>query len=136
MDWTNFIFGLSVGVLVGALLKSLLDYILAKKKELRHKCREATIAIVDILVEWIHCSYTKEFSNEDRWRMQKTYWKNILFLDKKLLDLLHGALAYKQDAVDSQELIVQARKILLKLKKPDINANQLISWHPNIKKNI
>jgi len=136
MDWKNFIFGLG-GLIIGILLGRFLDYIssiLADERKLKHKRREASIVIVDILVEWIRCSYTKNFSNEDRWRLQKTYWKNILVLDKELLDLLHGALAHKQDAVGSQELIVQARKILLELKEPDINANQLISWLPNIKK--
>jgi len=75
-----------------------------------------------------------KFSNEDRWRLQKTYWKNILLLDKKLVDLLRRALAYEPDAPGSKELIVQARKVLLRLSEPDISADQLITWFPDNEK--
>jgi len=133
MNGSNFIFGLGIGVL----LKTCLDYILsilAEKRELQHKRREASTAIADILSEWIRSAYMGKFSNEDRWQLQKIYWKNIMLLDKKLVGLLGRALAKEPDAPSSNELIMQARKILLKLSKPDISAGQLITWFPNNEK--
>ena len=133
MDSSNFIFGLGVGVL----LKTCLDYILsilAEKRELQHKRREASTAIVDILSEWIRSAYMGKFSNEDRWRLQKIYWKNILLLDKKLVGLLGRALAKEPDAPSSNELNVQARKVLLKLSEPDIRADKLNTWFPDNEK--
>ena len=137
MEWINFIFGLVVGVL----LKSWLGYRfsikgakLAEKRELKRKRREASTAIVDILVEWTRSTYVGKFSNEDRWRLQKIYWKNILLLDKKLVGLLGRALAKEPDAPSSNELIVQARKVLLKLSEPDIRADKLNTWFPDNEK--
>ena len=137
MDWINFIFGLGVGVL----LKTWLDHRLsikraklAEERELQHKRREASTAIVDILVEWTRSTYMGKFSNKDRWQMQTTYWKNILWLDKELLDLLLPALAHEPGASGSHELIVQARKVLLGLSEPDISAAQLNTWLPDSEK--
>jgi len=141
MDWTAFVSAL-VGAgfgstLVGVLLKTWLDHRLsierarlAKERELQFKRREASTAVADILAEWTRPTYTGEFSNEDRWRLQTTYWKNILWLDKELLDLLLPALKNEPGAPGSHELIVQARKVLLGLSEPDISADQLNTWKP------
>ena len=69
-------------------------------------------------------------NNEDRWRLQTIYWKNILGLDKRLIDLLFSRLANDPYAVGTNEMIVQARKILLGLDKPDILAKELNNWLP------
>ncbi len=103
---------------------------IAEQRQLQEKRREKSAAIVDILAEWIRSSYSGEFSAEDRWTLQRTYWKNILWLDKELLDKLLPRLANLKDAPSTNEIIVQTRKILLKLKEPDISENQLNNWLP------
>ena len=69
-------------------------------------------------------------SNENRWLLQSSYWRNILLLDKELLVMLIERLANKRDSPDCREIIVQARKILLELPNQDINANELNNWPP------
>ena len=86
--------------------------------------------MVDILAEWVRDAYTGNPHNEYLWRVQTTYWKNILLLDKRLLDMLIPKLANVPDAPTAEEIIVQARKILLNLSEPDISANQLNRWWP------
>ena len=83
----------------------------------RQKRREASAAVVEILAEWSsHSSYLgREQTNEERWKLQITYWRNILLLDKALIGLLLPRLANAPNAADTNELIVQARKILLEL---------------------
>jgi len=145
MDWIAFIYclvGAGFGsTFVGVLLKIWLSHRfsierarLAEERKFQYKRRETSIAIADILAEWTRSTYMGKFSNEDRWRMQTTYWKNILWLDKELLDLLLPALAHEPGAPGSHELIVQARKVLLGLSEPDISAAQLNTWYPDIKK--
>ncbi len=141
MDWMPFISGfLGAGfgtTFVGYILKILLEHRLDierknlfEKRQFEQKRREASKAIVDILAEWIRPQYSGGSTNQDRWQLQKTYWENILLLDKDLFDLLSSRLAYTPDSVDTNELIVQARKILLDLKEPDISAKQLNIWNP------
>jgi hypothetical protein len=141
MDWTAFVSGLVgagfgstlVGVLLGIWLEHRLKIErdeLAEKRHLRRKQREASAAIAEILTEWTRSAYIEESSNENRWRLQTTYWKNILWLDKDLLDLLLPTLANAPGAVTTHELIVQARKVLLGLSEPDIKASQLNTWAP------
>lgn len=141
MDWTAFISGLigaSLGSsLVGILLKTWLDHRFTierteaqEERQLLQKRRESSGAVADILAEWVRSTYTGELSNEDRWRLQTTYWKNILWLDKKLLDVLLPALAHQPGAASVSEIVVQTRKVLLGLPTPDISANQLNNWVP------
>lgn len=68
--------------------------------------------------------------NEYRWQLQTIYWKNILLLDKELLDMLIPRLANAPTAPTADDIIVQARKILLNLQEPDIRADQLNHWLP------
>ena len=102
---------------------------LAEERLKQNKRREASAAVADILSEWIRSSYMGN-SNENRWLLQSSYWRNILLLDKELLVMLIERLANKKDSPDCREIIVQARKILLELPNQDINANELNNWPP------
>ena len=53
-----------------------------------------------------------------------------MLLDKELLDMLIPKLANVPDAPAAEDIIVQARKILLNLPEPDISADQLNHWWP------
>ena len=120
--------GSGIGALIGAplgiVLKSTVEHLLnihrdslAQKRLTRQKRRDETAAIVEILSEWVRPGYVgAEFNGEAKWKLQTTYWRNILLLDKKLLELLLPRLANTPDAVDTNELIVQARRVLLGLK--------------------
>jgi hypothetical protein len=141
MDFTAFISGLlgaSFGsTLVGILLKIWLDHrltiertIAQEERQKIQKRREASTAVADILAEWVRSSYIGELTDIDRWRLQTTYWKNILWLDKELLDILFPALAHKSGSASTNELVIQARRVLLGLSKPDITADQLNNWLP------
>ena len=141
MDWTSFLSGLlGAGfgsTLVGIILSSKLENRfkierkrLFDKMQFEQKRREASKAIVDILAEWIRPKYENGSSNKDRWQLQKTYWENILLLDKDLFDLLSSRLANEPDAVDTNELIVQVRRVLLDLDQPDISSDKLNTWKP------
>jgi len=141
MDWTTFLSAMggaaaSTGiftVLVGAWV----NHRLAKVREaerrastLREKQREESRAVAEILAEWVRPRYAGNYSNEDRWKMQATYWKNILALDKRLITLLFPLLANAQGNSGTNELIVQTRKLLLNLDEPDIQARDLNNWLP------
>ena len=135
MDWTHFATTLVVAgaALGGYWLAHRFAIKRAKFDEERlfeSRRREASAAVVDILTEWVRVAYIGESSNEDRWRLQTTYWKNILWLDKELLDSLLPRLANVEDAPSTNELIVQTRKYLLRLSEPDISADQLNNWVP------
>lgn len=141
MDWSAFLSGLIgasfASTLVGLLLKTWLDHRLTiertkaqEDRQILQKRREASAAVADILAEWVHSAYTGELSNEDRWRLQTVYWKNILWLDKELLDVLLPALAWKPGAANTNEIIIRTRKVLLGLKEPDLSADQLNNWLP------
>lgn len=135
MDWTHFATTLVVAgsALVGYWLGHRFSIKRAKfdeERQFESRRREASAAVVDILTEWVRVAYTGESSDEDRWRLQTTYWKNILWLDKELLDYLLPRLANVEDAPSTNELIVQTRKILLGLPAPDIRAEQLNNWLP------
>lgn len=97
---------------------------------LREKRREDSRAVAEILSEWVRSSYTGQFTNEDRWKLQTVYWKNILGLDRALIDVLFPRLANAPNAVSPEEVIVQARRILLGLDKADIPADGLNHWLP------
>jgi hypothetical protein len=56
-----------------------------------------------------------------------------MWLDKELLDALLPALAKKPGAASTNEIIIQTRKVLLGLSKPDIDADQLNNWMPQPK---
>jgi len=142
MNWSNLIsalIGAGFGTTaLGVLFKIYLDHRLSIDRELaaenrlfRQKQREASTAIAEILSAWVHTAYKGTTStNEDRWITQSTYWKNILLLDKELIDLLFPTLANKPGSAGSNELIVQARKVLLNLREPDIKASELNNWPP------
>ena len=142
MEWSNFIsavigafFGGGAG---GILLKIYLDHkltiereVLAEERLHRQKQREASVAVSEILAEWVRSTYAGgPMTNEQRWQMQATYWKNILLLDKRLIDQLFPLLAHAKNSVGTNEMIVQARKILLDLDEPDIKATDLNNWLP------
>lgn len=145
MDWKIF-FSSALGaisgggiivVAVGALIKLWLEnrleidrQRLTEERERAEKTREASIAVADILGQWVRPSYTHRYTNEERWQIQTTYWKHILRLDKNLVALLLPRLANAPGAVDVNEIIVEARRILLNLPARDLAPNQLNNWGP------
>jgi hypothetical protein len=146
MDWTAFLSALggsAVGTgILGVFLKSWLDYKLtvardaeARASDLREKRREESRAVAEILSEWIRSKYTGEFTNMDRWKLQTVYWRNILGLDHALIEVLFPRLANSPKAVSTNEVIIQARRILLGLDKPDVPAGGLNVWPPETKTN-
>ncbi len=118
------------GLVSSALFAGIIGIWIDHKLTERAKQREASASVVDILAEWIKSVYTKKFDNEYRWRIQTTYWKNILLLDKELLDVLIPRLANAPNAATAEEIIVLARKKLLNLPKSDISAQELNHWYP------
>lgn len=119
--------------IVGILLGKWLDqrFTLAREKESRaEKRREESRAVAEILSVWVRSSYMGKPTNEDLWKLQSVYWENILGLDGALLDVLCPRLANAPDAASTNEVVVQARRILLGLDKPDITAERLNTWPP------
>lgn len=144
MDWSAFLssfLGASFSsTIIGLLLKTWLDHRLTiertRAQEDRQKIskqREASAAVADILGEWVRTNYIDEPTDEDRWKLQITYWKNILLLDKELLDILRSALALEENSPSINEIIVRTRMVILGLKEPDLKANELNNWLPNKK---
>ena len=141
MDWGAFLAGL-VGAgcgstLVGILLKSWIDHRLAVERteltdrlQRQQKIRDASIAVADILGEWVYPTFVPPDNNEKRWRIQQAYWRGILGLDKVLLDILLPLLAQQPGNVGTNEMIVRARTALLGLEAPDLTAAQLNNWAP------
>ncbi len=142
MDYSNVVsaiigafFGSGAG---GILLKIYLDHRLtierdefAEKRLFLQKQREASSAVVEILGEWVRSNYAgTPLTNERRWQLQTVYWKNILLLDKRLIDLLFPLLANAPGTITTNEMIVQTRKVLLGLPEPDIKAADLNNWLP------
>ena len=141
MDWSSFLsalIGAGFGsTFVGIILKLWLNYRLNieqkklfDKMDFERKRRESSKAVVEILSEWIHSKYLNSSCDEGRWKLQKTYWENILLIDKELLELLSSRLANAPGAATVNEIIVEVRKILLELNKPDIDPKQLNLWLP------
>lgn len=121
------------GIGIGSVLSVLLSYHLNKRREEEIKKREAGIAVVDFLSEWVKSAYLSNHSNRAYWKLQSLYWKTILRLDRKLLDVLLPRLANTETAVGTNEIIVKCRQILLGLKKSDLKANELNNWLPRKK---
>jgi hypothetical protein len=145
MDWT--IFGVALGVAIitgsftisGFLLVHILNIREAKfvqETQSQQKRRDASVAVTEILAAWVHSTYKGNSSNETRWQLQTTYWKNILLLEKDLLELLMPVLANEPDSVGTNELIVQTRKVILGLPEADIRAEQLNNWPPIKNENL
>ena len=136
VDWSIFCSVILSVALNGSFLTLYLDHRLQIERdkrneslEHRQKIRDASAAVVNILAEWTRTTYMGEaFDGAAKWRLQTAYWRNILLLDKELLDLLRERLANHHAAVDTNEIIVQARRILLELKEPDISAKDLNVW--------
>lgn len=141
MDWGAFLSGL-VGAgfgstVVGVLLKTWLDHRLALERTVltdrlqrEQKVRDASIAVADILGEWVYSAYDPPMTDEKRWRLQKAYWRGILGLDRSLLAVLLPRLANDPSAVSTNEIILEARAALLGLEKPDLDAEELNNWLP------
>ena len=134
MNWLTAVpafVGAGVGsMLVGVLLKAWLDHklsVLSEQRQLQARRREASAAVAEILGAWVRSSYLGP-SNEDLWQLQVTYWRHVLWLDKEIVVLLAGLLSHKADAATPGEVIVKARKVLLGLSTPDIDAAALVSW--------
>jgi hypothetical protein len=126
--------------IAGIVLTAWLDHRLTQSRERQsrasaaaEKRREESRAVADILAEWVRGSYTGESTNEDRWRLQTVYWRNILGLDRALLDVVLPRLANAPDAVTTNQVIVEARRVLLGLEQPDIEAASLNNWLPQRK---
>jgi len=135
MDWATFVpslIGAGLGTtFAGALLASWLNrkyYEYTEKKEKEKRRREASVAVAELLGEWIKPAYMGPSSNEDVWRLQTKYWENVLRLDKDLVELLAAVFQNKLGGPGSKDAIVEARKVLHGYSKPDIKADQLIHW--------
>lgn len=142
MEWSSFISGV-IGAFFGGgaggvFLKIYLDHKLkierseiSEKRLQFQKQREASTAVAEILSSWVRPNYHQGLmTNEQRWEIQTTYWKNILLLDKRLINQLFPLLAHDKGAITTNEMIVQARKTLLDLEEPDIKADDLNNWSP------
>jgi len=105
---------------------------LAEERMIIQKRREACSAVADILGEWIKPNYRGSENNINRWRIQTTYWRNILSLDKDLVKLLLPRLANLPESADVNEIIVEARRIVLDLKEKDIKPSDLNNWPPEV----
>ncbi len=123
------ILAILIGIVIG-LIPSFIIYSLTNKREEEVKRREASIAITELLSKWIESKYLDRNDNQYYWELQSMYWKTILRADKRLLDILLPRLANKESAEDTDEIIVQCRKILLGLKETDIKATELNNWPP------
>jgi len=141
MDMTTFFSALAgsaistgiLGILIGALINH--RFTLAREAETRaaaarEKPREESRAVAEILAEWIRPAYMGQPSNEDIWRLQTAYWKNILGLDRELVTILLPRLENVAGAVEINEIIVQARRIVLGLAEADLKAADLNNWPP------
>lgn len=135
-DWNIFLVGLGIGTLV----PSYILFLLQIKREEEVKKREASIAVADLLSEWVRASYFNDHSNKAQWKMQSIYWKTILRLDKRILDILIQLFSYSKKSLTTNEVIVKCRQILLNLKEPDLKPEELNKWLPkrknSVKKNI
>lgn len=141
MNWNAFLSGLggaaiSTGIF-GVIFAAWLNHRLTKVRDaetraiaIQEKRREESRAVAEILAEWVRPVYMGTYTNEDRWKIQTTYWKNILGLDKRLISLLFPLLAHVEGNSGTNELIVQARSVLLNLEQPDIAAEDLNNWMP------
>jgi hypothetical protein len=129
----SLVFGSSLfGSVVGTFLTHWLTDRRTRQQEERQaaqKRREASIAVAEILGEWVRSTYTGTI-NEDRWRLQTMYWKNILLLDRRLLQVLFPVLGHQPHAGDVNDVIIKARQILLGLHEPNLTSDALNVWPP------
>ncbi len=141
MDTTTFFSALAgsaistgiLGILIGALIThrfTVAREAATRAAAAREKRREESRAVAEILAEWMRSVYMGQPSNEDLWRLQTTYWKNILGLDRELITMLLPRLENAPGAVDTNEIIVQTRRIVLGLAKADLKAADLNNWPP------
>ncbi|HOI82400.1 MAG TPA: hypothetical protein PLK59_08945 [Synergistales bacterium] len=105
---------------------------LAEERIKMQKTREASSAVADILGEWIKSKYMDSENNINRWHIQTTYWRNIMSLDKDLVKLLVKRFANLPESPEINEIIVEARRILLDLKEQDIKPSDLNTWPPEV----
>lgn len=126
INWGSLLAGLGLG----SFISSFILFQLQNKREDEVKKREASIAVADLLSEWVKTNYTNERNNIQRWHLQSLYWKTILRLDKRLLDVLLPRLANNENALDTNEIIIKCRQILLGLKEPDLKVTDLNNWKP------
>lgn len=103
---------------------------LAEERMAMQKRREACSAVADILGEWVKPNYMGSETNVNRWHIQTTYWRNILSLDKDLVKLLLPRLANSPESAGVNEIIVEARRIVLNLKERDMQPSDLNNWPP------
>lgn len=122
----------TIAAFLGAgIVTAIFGYWFEERRRKEIKKEEAIEAVSELLAEWIRSNYISDVSeNEARWRLQSIYWKTVLRLDKEILDVLIPRLANKEDAVSTNEIIVEVRKVLLDLKNSDIKARDLNSWLP------
>jgi len=129
IDWSLLMTFFS-GIGIGSILSVLLIFYLKRQREEEVKRREASVAVADLLSEWIRSTYLNVDLNEAYWRLQSLYWKTILRLDKRILDVLLPRLANKKEAINTNEIIIKCRQTLLELKDPDLKPEELNNWLP------
>lgn len=121
-----------ISAFIGAgIVTAIFSYWFEERRRKEIKKEEAVEAITEFLAEWVKSSYVSNADeNEARWKLQSMYWKTILRLDKKILDVLIPRLANKEGAVPTNEIIIEVRKALLNLKESDLKVSDLNNWLP------
>jgi len=134
MNWQSTIHELNpaISAVLGGLTVGVVTLVMDWLREARSrqaKRREASTAVVDVLGKWVRSYYVGGPTNRDLWQLQVTYWRNILLMDKKLVKLLAPCLANAQGAPIPNELIAEARRILLGRRKRDLDPSKdLVTW--------
>jgi hypothetical protein len=101
-----------------------------ERRALERRRREASPAVAEILSEWRRVCFVGETTPEDVWRLQTTYWKHVLWLDKSLVEMLAPVLVGRYGPAttdDTDQLIIQARTHLLELDTPDLTTDDLVN---------
>lgn len=129
--WLELLENIVVAFLSAGIASVIFNHYFENRRRKEIKKEEAVEAVSELLTEWVRSNYIKDRDdNEVRWRLQSMYWKTILRLDKKILDVLISRLANEENALPTNEIIVELRKVLLGLKRQDLKASDLNNWHP------
>ena len=139
MYWKDVLMGLLGGGLVATLFQVYLNHRFsqrreraAENREQERRIREASAAVANLIGTWVRPSYFRKdghATNEDRWEIQTAYWEAIMWLDEDLLRKVIQLLA-RQNGQTTNQVIVEARRVLLGNAKTTLSANELNNWLP------